>query len=349
MCGIAGVRRLGDKPITEHMIKMFLTGLEHRGNDATGMAIQQANGYINMLKVNVPAWNFIARDDYKQTIKEHLKPDTVGVILHTRAATKGNPNEPRNNHPMFKDLSMVVHNGVIHSDDEAFKKWKLERYAETDSDILRAITDEWGLTEEAIDKLDDLRGTIAIAAFHPAYPGKLLLGRSGSPLTIASSEDFFAFASEKSIIHRAMRPVVQRMGIVFQKQSLDLGFSPFPDNSCWILGEELEHYGAMRTCQGTYREPIRRVYNGWKARTDEWKKEFEKEKEKETKKSKVTKFIQINHEVETKEPSLKRFCPHCNMLLVLTPEQLMIDPQYLRCPKAYGGCGKTLEAPVIVQ
>ena len=332
---------MGDEPITERMIRLFLTGLEHRGNDATGVALQLANGELHMIKVNVPAWNFCSRDDYKEFIDEWLPQNPVTVLLHTRAATKGNPNEPKNNHPMFMASGMAIHNGVIRNDDELFKKWGLERGAETDSDIIRAIVDKWGVTEESVSRLNQIRGTAAVAAIHPDFPGKLLLGRSGSPLSLGSNENFFVWASEKNIIHRAMRPWVERMGLAWQKQSLDMGFSTFPDNTCWVLGNELEFHGEMKNSHGTYQEPCRRVYSGWKGRQDQWKNELEAEKF-----TQQEKIINVEHieNVNNNEPKrLKINCPHCNKALVLKPEQQYMDRKYLSCPIKTGGCGKTLE------
>ena len=343
MCGIAGLKRMGEEPITERMIRLFLTGLEHRGNDATGIALQLPSGELHMMKVNIPAWNFCSRDDYKEFCDEWLPQNPVTVLLHTRAASQGNPNEPKNNHPMYKDAGMAIHNGIIRNDNELFKKWGLERYAETDSDLVRAIVDKWGITEESISRLNQIRGTAAVAVIHPEYPGKLLLGRSGSPLTIASNDNFFVWASEKNIIHRAMRPWVERMGIAFQKQSLDLGFSSFPDNTCWLLGDELEFHGEMRTSYGTYQEPCRRVYVGWKGRQDQWKEELERDKARASVYQPSGKVVNITYENVDKPMRLKINCPHCNKALVLKPEQQNMDRKYLSCPVKLGGCGKSLE------
>jgi asparagine synthetase B (glutamine-hydrolysing) len=348
LCGIAGIRKLGDKPITERMIRLFLTGLEHRGNDASGIALQNPDGYVRMIKMGSPAWTFVSSDEYTEFLDETLKADPIAVILHTRAATKGNPHIAKNNHPLFLDKSMVVHNGMIHNDDEKFKQWDMPRSADTDSDIIRAAVDKWGITPKVIEQLDTLRGTAAIAAIHPSFPGKMLLGRSGSPLSIAANDDFFCFASEKNIIHRAMRPWKDKGNWgMYQQQVSDFGFSPFPDNTLWILGEEgLEHHGKLSTCMGTYREPIRRVYQNYRPRHEDWKRNLTSDKFKEQfnadREREKGRVINIVRPSDNSINKLNINCPSCNKALVLRLEQQHMDFADLSCPIEHGGCGKRL-------
>lgn len=320
------------------MIRMFLTGLEHRGNDATGIAMQKTNGEIFVLKQDVGAWSFCAGDEYKDFIEEHLDDDIIQVLLHTRAATKGSPRENKNNHPMYAGKSAVIHNGVIGNDDELFRTLDLERKADTDSDILRAIIDRDGITDKTIQHLNKLRGSIALAAIHPEQPGRMLLGRSGSPLTFGSTPDFFAFASEKNVIHRAMRPWIERFKCWFQVQSLDMAFSPCADNTVHIWDNAgQEHHDELKTMYGTYREPIRRVYNGWKDRQADWDRSAKG-------KSNILNLPSPQPRiVEAMESNLFINCPHCKKPLALGKDQLTVNLSLLCCPKKFGGCGKTLE------
>jgi len=333
MCGIAGIKKYGNKPIEEIMVRMFLTGLEKRGNDATGIAMQDKKGEIFTLKNDVQAWAFVTSNEYKDWINEHLTDDIEQVILHTRAATKGSPRQSVNNHPLFNGKAAIVHNGKIENDNELFKKLKLERVAETDTDILRALVDKHGVNDELINAFREVRGSAALAAFSPEYPGRMILGRSGSPLCVGSTEDFFCFASEKSVIHRAMRPWVERFGIHFQKQSLEMAFSPFPDHTLWILGPDgKERHGEFKSFWGTYRDPIRRVYTGYKERQDEW-----------TNKAKIKDTIKHYTIKDNKEEAIYLSCPKCNKPLVINKEQLKMDLNQLICPLKHGGCGSPLE------
>lgn len=374
MCGIAGIRRYGNQLIEEHMIRMFLTGLEHRGNDATGIAMQRRDGHLHMLKMDIPAWRFVSHEMYKDFIAEHLNDDIIQVTLHTRAATKGNPREPKNNHPLYFDKGMVVHNGMIHNDDELFRTMDIKRRAETDTDVIRGIIDKYGLTEEAVFALNKMRGSAAIACMHPAFPGQMLLAKSGSPLQLGSTDDFFVFASEKHTIHRAMRPFVERHGTLFQIQTPDMAFSPFPEDTAWLMGDHGKFFhGAFRTIMGTYREPIRRIYNGWEERQRKWNEdeskrqeetarrlsELEASKLKEGDKRPADHFnptgfnptlrhVPLSAYVDSEESKkaavvkLKVECPHCHRALSLRPDQQNVPRWALLCPTSKGGCGKKL-------
>lgn len=343
MCGIAGIRKYGDKPIEEIMIRLFLTGMEKRGNDATGMAMQNAKGEIFTLKDDTPAWTFVASNAYKDWINKYLADDIEQVILHTRAATKGNPRQSENNHPLYNGKCAVVHNGKIENDEELFKRYNLERKAETDTDIIRALADKYGVTDELYHGLEEVRGSAAIAVLDPQCPGKMIFGRSGSPLSIGSTDDFFCFASEKHIIHRAMRPWIKRFGVNFQKQSLEMGFSPFPDHTLWLMGPNgQERYGEFKSFWGIYREPVRRVYIGYKERQDKWTKEAaaKNASKSEPVERKGQRFpVKIIEKGETK---IMLSCPHCNKPLVLNENQITMDLTQLLCPKSKGGCGKPL-------
>lgn len=327
MCGISGLYRYGPKPITEEQIALFLVGNEHRGNDATGMAFQQADGRVDVVKKDIPAWKFVVSEEYKSFIKEHLLENTVTVLLHARGATQGNPRDNKNNHPLYSGQTAVIHNGVIRNDDWLFKEMKLERKAATDSDILRAIIDEWGITPEGIKKLDRVSGSAAGAAISPKYPGQLLLFRSGSPMAIASDENTFVFSSEKNTIHRAMRPWVLRFGIWWQSQKPDMSFSYMPDNTAWILNEKgLAGHYEFKTLTGKYYEPIRRTYEDYAVRQSSFDRH--------------TKGVVVKVENDSdQEPA---WCSQCKKEWMIPKGQ---SPRGYTCNKDNKGCGKLLSYP----
>jgi predicted glutamine amidotransferase len=351
ICGIAGIRKFGDEVINETQIRLFLTGMEHRGNDATGIAMQKKDGEILILKDDIAAWNFTKSKKYEEFINENLNEDIIQVILHTRAATKGSPRKNPNNHPLSVGKCAVIHNGVISNDDSLFRELDLERGAETDSDILRAIVDKHGITKDAIKHLNKVRGGVAMAAMHPEYPGMMLLGRSGNPMTMASDENFLVFASEKSVIHRAMRPWVFRFKKWFQVQSLQLAFSGYPDHSIEILGTEgTEWHDEFRTHYGTYNEPVRRVYTGWKERQKKWDSDNKPVTQVKTL-AKKDAFLPLSQLNAYPDKPIRRIteCPSCKLRLALLPEQVELPLWELSCPKDNGGCGKLLGRPPVYE
>lgn len=218
---------------------------------------------------------------------------------------------------MFAGLSAVVHNGVLNNDDWLFQREKIERKAETDSDILRGFIDKYGITEKCIKEMNALAGSAAGAAFHPHYPQKMLLFRSGNPMVLASTDDFFMFSSEKKTLYRALKPFIKRFNIWFQIERPDTAFSLMADDTAWILGENgQEKHGAFKVLTGQYHEPNRRVYENYKERQDKWKKEEKK-------------F----------DPA---YCNKCQKSWVI-PEGR--KPSDFNCPTKEGGCGATLTTP----
>lgn len=239
MCGICGVKRFGDTPIDQAMIDMLILHNSNRGIDAAGVALQQEDGTVNVFKQDITPYQFVSGFAYREWMKANLKPTTLIAIGHTRKATKGNPINNENNHPMFSGTTAVVHNGMIHNDDELFKEWKLERKAETDSDIFRAVFDKEGFTAKAINMCTRMHGNAAFAAVNSNYPGKLLLARSGNPVELLANDDFMMFSSERGPLYRAIRPYRPFYGVNMREMSpKGYGMIGMEDHSAWLLAEK---------------------------------------------------------------------------------------------------------------
>lgn len=234
MCGIAGVKRYGNEPISLSEIETLLCSLEIRGNHASGIAIQNGADIV-IHKMALPAWGFIKDPATIAFMKDHLAEDTDTVLLHTRFATVGNPNVNDNNHPMFDGKVALVHNGGIRNADTLFTDTKLPRYAATDSDILRALIAEHGFTASATRQLARCMGSAAIAAVSSDYPGQLFLGRSGNPLVVAHANDKLYFSSTLQSIQRAVRPWERHHGLFMRGPSRNFSYNFLHDHTAYIL------------------------------------------------------------------------------------------------------------------
>lgn len=257
MCGIGGFMKFGKTPIDPDAIQLLLTLLEKRGAQATGIALGQEDGRVDVFKMPEPAWKTLISDELDKFMGANFKDSTKIVLLHTRAATTSSAMENANNHPMYKGKAAAIHNGTIRNDGELFGKFKLERSCSTDSDIVRAIVDRDGLTSKAIHTLNDMVGGAAIAVIHPEYPGKLLLARSGNPITLGYDEktDIMAFASLKEYLYHATKPVLRRANMFFQGTRSDMAFYAMPDNTAYIFGPEGKEYHAeFKTAE--YFQPV---------------------------------------------------------------------------------------------
>lgn len=335
MCGIGGIVRWGKEPILEETIACLLAGNDHRGNDASGLVIQQVDGSLNILKKDVPAWKLAALDEYDEFIEKYLKPDSTSVLVHARGASQGNPRIYENNHPMHAGKSAIIHNGSIKNDDTLFSSMKLDRKARTDSDIIRAIVDANGLTEKAIKELARMSGSGAIAGVHPEYPGKLLLLRSGNPLTTASNDNFFYFASEKNTLHKACRSFVQRGGMWFQAQRPNVDFGLVADHTAWVIGPRgVEVHKECRICTGQYIEPWRKTYEEYETRQEKWNRQMLEAKQ--------TKYVEYT--VQDGRKMKPAYCLDCKKEWLIP---IAGDYKGFQCNKKKGGCGKPLVAPIV--
>lgn len=271
MCGIGGVKRFGKDPITPYHITSLAIGLATRGLDATGVALADDED-IHVLKNDVPAWKFVGSKMFKHFLKNHLTKDTHTVLVHTRAASvgKGTPRKVYNNHPMFDGETAVIHNGFIHNDDEIFEALgKVKRYAETDSDVIRAIVATHGMGKKGIRELNKLNGSVASAIISKKEPRKLLLLRSGNPLVLGHLGELLFFSSEKKAIHQATRPYRKWRNFAFQMGRSNVEFSPFPIDSAQLIGEEgLEWHGIFNSVTSNYTNTSQRhwTHEGYASR-----------------------------------------------------------------------------------
>jgi asparagine synthetase B (glutamine-hydrolysing) len=206
MCGIAGIHRLTDHPVSQidRLASNLLAGIQHRGTDATGYAAMSDDGLIAVQRASCKASDFNLH-------RRVIAPDARTVLLHTRFATQGPAAFPENNHPVRSGPIYVVHNGHIWNDKEIFWAAPFKRRGQVDSEAIAAYLRQHDWTE-AIPKLgDDLDGDAAFAAINKDEPGELLLVRgSTSPLYVLQSKKAIIWASTFDAIRDAWRATYGR-------------------------------------------------------------------------------------------------------------------------------------------
>lgn len=269
MCGICGVRRFGPDPITVDQIRLLLCSLESRGQDAAGVALVKGDKIV-VDKLDAPASHYVSTKAFEKFVGEHLDEETEMFLGHTRYATQGSPRRNRNNHPLWSGKSAVVHNGVIWNDKSLFSSLKLDRKADTDSDIIRAIVDEHGLTRAGLKALNKLSGSCAAAIVSKDYPGMLMLLKSGSPLVLAATEHQLLWASKRESLHLATRPWIQRHGAYFQSGQSPAGFRSVPEDTALLFGPNGQEWHERFASCATYTPPIYRVYEKYEERIRKW-------------------------------------------------------------------------------
>lgn len=210
MCGVAGFHLKNPNYVRnpkamEVMVDELLHEIEWRGKHATGLAAvtNAASGLKLVLqKEPIPAKDFLK-------IRRRLPKGTRTVLLHTRHATQGSVNDSVNNHPVMYQSCLAVHNGGIDNDAELFKKYKLDRAAEVDSEAVPAMLHHFGW-DKVSDALETLAGGFAIAAVDPVKePGKVILAKGlRSPLFVIENENFIIWASSRFAIRQAWGKVL---------------------------------------------------------------------------------------------------------------------------------------------
>lgn len=201
MCGIGGFclnPKDHGKIDTDRLAGSLLMHLEVRGRHATGMAWHE-NGKVRSRKAAVDATTWCKKG-------EHVTGAT-SAILHTRFATKGDPANPMNNHPIATGSVVGTHNGTLDRghDDDLFDMLGCERHGEVDSEALFALIAHGEL--DAVSAMELMRGRIAIAWFdtRDSEPTLHLARLHGSPLAVGQTKNgSFMYASTMDILEDAV-------------------------------------------------------------------------------------------------------------------------------------------------
>lgn len=217
MCGIGGFS-ISDKDhrtLPARALADALTrGLVVRGRDATGAAWTErgANGKaaVYYAKEAIPAPLFARH------IRDLMPQYPRIAIIHTRYATKGDPENPANNHPiLIPDKVIGIHNGHIANDDALFRDHGWDRIAEVDSEAIFHLV---GDAEQPEKVLHRLRGNAAVAWLGVNDPHALHLARvNGSPLWVAYTHGgSTVFASTADILTKALDTAKVKVKVMYE-------------------------------------------------------------------------------------------------------------------------------------
>lgn len=200
MCGIAGFSiNPGSKIDAQRLAAALLEQIIQRGQDATGVGWTAPDGTVFYAKAPIDAFEFI------EDAIHQIDPDSKTVVLHTRYATKGSPEDNDNNHPIIRPGIVGVHNGVITNDDEIFDILRAERVGVVDSEAAFALLSDCEL--HATESLALLDGRVALGWIETERPDDLHIARwSGSPLAWGqTTTGSFVFASTLPLLQAAGR------------------------------------------------------------------------------------------------------------------------------------------------
>ncbi len=222
MCGIASIllhpqERSPESwtAIRDNFTQNLLINQE-RGKSATGLAVIQADGQALVLKLPIPAADFVATPQYKALL-DRLNSETVLLLGHTRRPTKGTPAHNDNNHPLEAGPVLGIHNGHINNDDEIFAHCHCPRRAEVDSEIIFRLLEPLsprdlgqGYLQAVHTQLQQLEGQFTFLSANRHAPEKLLVVKHQKPLSLHyhPAWNVLIFSSRYIFLRKAFGPVL---------------------------------------------------------------------------------------------------------------------------------------------
>ena len=192
MCGIAGI--VGN--VNPQKASTILYLLQTYGEDATGVAFKHKdNEKFYVYKGPLPAEEVLRDPVYEKFVQKHAEESNL-TLLHCRLATHGSPLNNDNNHPIFSNNSMIIHNGIVHL-PEMFKNAR----GKTDTEQLLLYIDKYGL-EKALEKAI---GSVSIA-YTELESNTLWLYTNTGALNMGQTKGALYFCTSKAILSLYSRP-----------------------------------------------------------------------------------------------------------------------------------------------
>ncbi len=205
MCGIVGY--VGHKQAKDILLE-GLARLEYRGYDSAGIAVEQNDGAIAVVR---------RQGKVAELVNAISETDCLGNcgIGHTRWATHGVPSE-RNAHPhtaCANDIA-VVHNGIIENFQELREELISRGHcfdSDTDTEVAAHLVEEYyqGDLLEAVRKATNrLVGAYGLAVINQNEPDTIVVTRKDSPIVVGKGETGSYLASDIIAVIDATRDVV---------------------------------------------------------------------------------------------------------------------------------------------
>lgn len=207
MCGIAAFSLSeNSKQNARELAHALLTQIENRGSHASGFAYITDAGKVGIYKNPKPG---------SQLPLAELPRNAKTVILHTRYATQGSPQNNRNNHPVVSTDKKIalVHNGVISNDYSLRDELGITAaHGEVDSLVIPSL-----IAQQGVEGLSKLSGYAAIAWIDTSEDALLHIAKlKQSPVAYTQTFDgSFVMASTPLLLVDALDSINANYGGVF--------------------------------------------------------------------------------------------------------------------------------------
>ena len=204
MCGLTGVilqTKRRRKTELEEIGRIFTELLllnQARGKDAAGLAMIRRDGAYSLFKRPGPAAKLVLEEKYSE-IMGRLDNGTTCILGHTRWKTRGSEANSLNNQPIRAGAVIGCHNGTITNADRLFKKYRLPRVGEVDSEFIFRLADKKESIEDFTVCVRDVRGGMSAVFTRTSAPDTVLAIKGNKPLTLWYHKGFRAvfYSSEE--------------------------------------------------------------------------------------------------------------------------------------------------------
>jgi len=204
MCGLTGVilqtkrRRKNELEEIGRVFTELILLNQARGKDAAGLAMVRRDGTYSLCKRPGPAAKLVMEEKYAE-IMGRLDNGTTCILGHTRWKTRGTEANSLNNQPIRAGAVIGTHNGTILNADRLFKRYRLRRAAETDSEFIFRLADKKESIEDFTVCVRDVRGGMSAVFTRTSAPDTVLVIKGNKPLTMWYHKDFRAafYSSEE--------------------------------------------------------------------------------------------------------------------------------------------------------
>jgi glucosamine 6-phosphate synthetase-like amidotransferase/phosphosugar isomerase protein len=216
MCRQVGIilgrkrRRFPEHDILLDIFTEMLWRSERGGPHATGVAVLRDDGNHAIAKRPLPARRFIDHEAFFEALARFDNRATA-ILGHARWRTRGSEQNNRNNHPIRAGQVIGTHNGTIYNADELFRRFRLTRGAEVDSELLIRLADaavrDGSLDAETFLRLvAPCRGQISAVLAAVGAPGRVVVLKGNRPLEFRYSRRHraVAYATEAAILDDAI-------------------------------------------------------------------------------------------------------------------------------------------------
>jgi len=192
MCGQVGIifgRKRRRAAEMDRLIEVFVRLLLHsevRGPHASGLARLKTDGSHRIVKQPLPARELIYDEAFLDALTE-VDDRTTVLMGQTRWRTWGDEANNLNNHPIRAGDVIGTHNGTLYNADYLFRRLRLPRFAEVDSELIFRLADRCA-PKGAIDlgrlgaSLAQCRGQMSAVLASRGDPGTITLLKGNKPL-----------------------------------------------------------------------------------------------------------------------------------------------------------------------